>query len=718
MSTTRRDFLSSSFALGVWTLAGMPTPASAQAGPAPASAAPAPGFALWLRLSADGTVTVQSFVSEMGQGTHTSVAQFAAEELDMPLASIKVVPAPMEKAFINPMLGSYATFGSVGTKSSFRLLAPLFSGARTMLLQAAATAWEVAPQSCSTREAHVLHPDGVRRLAYTELLAAAAKLTPPADSRPRRRADWKIIGTSPPRLDIPSKVDGSAVYGIDVRRPGMLVATLMHAPRFGAELQSVDERPARAIRGVVKVVRLPGALAVVATSYWSALKGLRALKPRWSDGPHKNVNSEAIRTELLAAAQRGQGRNFVPDNTAVASALAGAVKTLDISYDVPFLAHATMEPMNAVAEVGPAGAALWLSTQSAQDTQRGVAAALGLAPEQVAIHSQLVGGGFGRRLEHGFAIEAALVAKAIGRPVQLIWSRETDLRAGGYRPAAAARIRIALGADGMPSALRADVANPSLFEYTGLTNGPKSEFDWSVTMGLNEHDYDMKAVQINWTRVDHGVPCGYFRGVGATQNCFFLECSVDRAAALTGIDPLEYRLRMLATKPLVKAMLSKLAERAGWHEPLPAGQFRGIAMNAGNDARSAHIVHISVPAPGRFRIEKIFAVIDVGVVFNPQGVEAQMMGGTVFGLSSALAGEITLRDGQVEQGNFDGYQLATLAQTPPIEVIILGSSTRPSGAGEEGPSSVAPALANALFAATGQAVTRLPLTRAGWQLAG
>ncbi|MBT9503796.1 MAG: xanthine dehydrogenase family protein molybdopterin-binding subunit [Burkholderiaceae bacterium] len=728
----RREWLKSSFALGAWTLGGV-LPATVMAQGAAPPAAAAPGFAVWLRFAPDGRLTVLSNVVEMGQGTHTSVAQIAAEELDLPLNAVAVAQAPVEPAFASPLLRNYASFGSLGLPLSYRELAPVCAAARHLLMQAAAQRWSVAPEACRTADGQVHHPDGKQALPYAQLLAEASRLTPPKDVKPKPRTEWRLMGRSAARGDIPAKVDGSARFGIDVRRPGMLVATLLHAPRFGAELIGLDERPAKAIKGVRQIVKLPGvikgaakgtaAIAVVADSYWTARKGLLALKPRWSDGPHAGTDSEVLRTELLAAAVRGQGVDFdkrddpLMDPPAVAAALADAKQLLDISYDVPFLAHATMEPMNAVAEVGKNGAALWLSTQSAQDTQAGVARALGLQPAQVAVHPQLIGGGFGRRLEHGFAIEAALIARAVGKPVQLIWSRETDMRAGGYRPAAAARVRLALGDDGLPTALRVDGANPSLLAYSGLTNGPPNpELDWTMGMGWTRHDYAVPALHLNWTDVDPGVPCGYWRSVGASQNVFFYECSIDRAAALAGINPLDYRLRLLAKKPQTQKLLQALAERAGWGRPLPAGSFRGLAMSAGNAARSAHVVQLAVLGEGRFRIDKIFAAIDVGVVANPDAVQAQMMGGTLFGLSAALAGEITLKKGGVQQGNFDGYPLVTLAQTPPLDVLVLGNGERPRGAGEEGPASIAPAIANALFAATGKPVTRLPLSRAGWQL--
>ena len=719
----RRDFLRSSFAAGIWTLSLSPALAATSA-----PAAPLPsGFDRGLRFDASGRLTVLSHVVEMGQGTHTAICQIAAEELDLRLDQVSVAQAPVTPEYASARLQppNYATFGSLGLPLSLAEVGSICAAARTLLLQAAAQRWGTSIEACSTKEGQVLHTDGRAPLAYAELREAAARLQPPAKPKRKPRAQWRLLGQSTPRLDLPAKVDGSARFGIDARRPGMLVATLMHAPRFGAELLRLDDRPARAIRGVRRIVRLPGAVAVVADSYWQARQGLLALRPRWSPGPHADTDSEVLREQLLAACQQGQGLSFGSEDdpaikpAAVAEELARAPQLLDLAYDVPYLAHATLEPMNALAEVGPGHAELWLSTQSAQDTQQGVARALGLRPDQVRVHPMLIGGGFGRRLEHGFAIEAALLARAMGRPVQLIWSRETDMRAGGYRPAAAARVRLALGQDGLPRALRVDCASPSPLDHSQLSNGDaKPALDWTVSMGWLGHDYALGPKQLGWTRVDPGVPCGYWRSVGASQNTFFMECTVDRAAALAGIDPLDYRLRLLAAKPQTQALLKALAEAAGWGQALPAGHFRGLAMSAGNAARSAHIVHISLPAPGRFKIEKIYAAVDAGVLINPDAVQAQMTGGTLFGLGAALTGEITLKNGEVQQAGFDSYALLGLAQTPPMQVLALGLGSQPVGVGEEGPASIGPALANALFAASGRPIARLPLSRAGWQLAG
>jgi isoquinoline 1-oxidoreductase subunit beta len=440
------------------------------------------------------------------------------------------------------------------------------------------------------------------------------------------------------------------------------------------------------------------------------------------------LNSVALSATLVRAAAEGRGSAFKSeddprlDAAATDAALARASRVIDVSYEVPFLAHAPMEPLNATAEVQADSAQLWLSTQSQSDTQRGVAAALGLKPEQVVIHSQTAGGGFGRRLEHDFAIEAALIARAVGpgRPVKTIWSREVDMRSGRYRPAAAARVRLALDDQQLPSALRVDMAHPSLLEHSHLSlPAGRDGLDWTAGMGWLRQSYAIPALHLTWTRVEHGVPCGFWRSVGASQNTFFFESTLDRAAHSAGLDPVAYRRRLLAGSPRALAFVDALVARAGWGQPLAPGRFRGFAMSEGNRAIGGHVVEISVPEPesGRFRIERITAAIDAGWVGNPDAVKAQVMGATLFGLSAALFGEITLEQGRVVQGNFDGYPILRLAQVPPLDIVVLANGDRAAGVGEECTPSIAPALTAALFAASGQPVTRLPLTRAGWQLA-
>ena len=725
-TVSRRRFLHSALASGVWTL-GVSALPSVSAQPAAVSAPTPPGFGAWLRFSPDGRVTALTNISDLGQGTQGAIVQIVAEELELPPSAVQIEMAAVRSAFGNRFINGYGTFGSIGYRTAYATLAPVCAAARDMLVRAAAARWSVVASECHAAAGRVLHATSSRSAAYAELLADAAALTPIDKPVLKPRQRWTVLGQSVPRFDIPAKTDGSAVYGIDVRLPGLLVASVLHAPTFGGTLASLDDKPALAVKGVHKVVRLPHAVAVVADGYWPAHKGAQALKPRWRPGPNATLGSAALRDEMRQAAAAGQGRVFPQDMDkrldagSTDKALAQAGRVVDITYDVPFLAHATMEPLNATVRINADSAELWLSTQSQSDTQAGVAKALGLSADQVVIHSQTIGGGFGRRLEHDFAIEAALIARAVGqgRPVKTIWSREVDMRAGYYRPAAAARVRLALGADHLPTALRVDMANPSLLEHSRLSNdGGVEGLDSSAGMGWVGHSYAIAALHLTWSRVERGVPCGYWRSVGASQNTFAFECTLDQAARGAGIDPVDYRRRLLAGKPRELAFVDALAARAHWGQPLKAGHFRGFAMGEANRAISGHVVEISLAGPGRFRLERITAAIDAGVVANPNAVEAQVMGGTVFGLSAALFGEITLKNGQVEQGNFDSYRLVTLAQMPPLDVLVLANAERAAGVGEEAVPTIAPAIANALFAASGRAVTRLPLHRAGWQLAG
>lgn len=714
----RRIFLKSTLLAGTWVLgSSMSSPVSLAAD----VTLPSP-FDFWLRMGSDGRLTAFTTVTNLGQGTHMAIAQIVAEELDMPLDRISIEHAPVVKQFFREWPPGITTFASAGFASAQASIAPACAAARDMLLRAAATAWQVDVASCKTEYASVVHTASRRSVAYVDLLERAALLEPPEKPAIKSPKDWKILGQSVPRADIPARVDGSAVFGIDVQIPGMLVAAVMHAPRFGSSLQAVDDSAAMAVKGVRKVVRLANAVAVVADRYWIAQKALKLLQAQWRDGIHAAINSDDMRKTLLDAVTAGQGMPFprprAQDAVATQQALDTARLVIDSTFDVPFLAHAAMEPLNATVEVDAQGAQVWLSTQSQSDTQRGVAKVLGLLPEQVQIHTQHAGGGFGRRLEHDFVLEAALIAKAAGVPVKTIWSRENDMRAGYYRPITASRIQLALDQNFLPMAIRHDTAGPSLLDYSMVTNGQAIDgFDWSFTMGWLSSSYNLPKFDTRWTRVDFGVPCGYWRSVGNSQNCFFLEHTLEQAARAAGMDSLAYRRRLLAKNPKALAFVDALAERAGWNTPLAKDHYRGFAMNGSRDKLfSAHIVEIAVPRPGQFRLVKITAGINPGAVANPGTVEAQMMGGTLFGLTAALFGEISFKDGQVEQGNFDTYPLLKLAQTPPVDVMVMSSADRPEGVGEEGPPSIAPALANALLAASGKVVRRLPLNKAGWEL--
>ncbi|MFZ6686658.1 molybdopterin cofactor-binding domain-containing protein [Undibacterium sp. SXout11W] len=724
---SRRLFIGSSVVAGAWILGVSNISASndAQAQELKVEPVKSP-FDFWLKFTASDEVIAYTTVTSLGQGTFTSIAQIVAEELTLSMEKIHVEHAPVIAEFHQNRGGvppGITTFGSRGFIAARITIGSACAAARDMLLLAAAQLWQVPLEECILQSGTVYHQSTRRLLAFSQLFDIAATLPVPQKPKVKEPKDWQVLGKSTPRADIPSRVNGSAIFGIDVMPQGLLYAAVIHAPRFGESLVGVDQRPALKLKGVHKVVVLFSAVAVVADSYWTATVALKLLKPVWRASNKPVLDSEQMSAALLDAVTKGDGLPFPSarrqnvDGTA--AALTKAAHIIDTTFEAPFLAHATMEPMNATIEVSRNRAQVWISTQSQSDTQRGIAEALGLKVEQVTLHSQHVGGGFGRRLEQDFAIEAALIAKDIGVPVKTIWSRENDTRAGYYRPMTTARLRLALDEQFMPMALRTDMASPSLLAYSKVTNGPAIKgYDWSTIMGLFGLAYPIPTMDTRWDNIDFGVPCGYWRSVGNSQNTLFIEQTLELAARAAGEDSIAYRRRLLRNHPRALGFINQFAAHAKWDAPLMPNSFRGFAMNGtGEDLYSAHIVEIEVIAPGKFKLSKIFAAIDPGIVANPKMVEAQMQGGTFFGLSAVLFGEISFKDGMVEQGNFDTYRLMQMSKTPTIDVLVMSQGTEIAGVGEEGPPSIIAAVANALLAAGGKPIVRLPVNYSGWELA-
>ena len=716
----RRELLRSLLLGGAWLL-GPETPAEAAGTAHPTGAqgtvdAP-PSLTPWLRFEPDGQVVAYTNVADIGQGTWAALRRAVAHQLALPFEAVRIAPAPVDSAYFNILTRNYATFGSLGLRSGVATLEPAAALARTLLEQAAAQRWGIARALCVARDGRVWAGD--RSLAIAELLQDAARLPVP-DGQPVLREGAPL---PPPQADrARERVNGQLRYGIDHRLPGQRFAATQHAPRFGAQLMALrNEAAVRRMPGVLQIVRLPRAVAVVASSSWQALQAAQALQPVWSAGRAPQLSSDTLREQLRAAAQRGEGvtlaspREPAFNAEATAAALAGAAQTVDLLFDVPFLAHLPMEPLNATARVDDTAVEVWVSTQSPSDTRAAVARHLQRPLAQVQIHPLIAGGGFGRRLEHDWVLEAVSVAAALpGQPVQLLWPREAELRAGYFRPAVAARVRVALDAGGAITAIRTDSANPALIEHTGLVNGPTTGPDWTVGMGWRRQPYAIPALHLTWTRIDPGVPCAYWRSVGASQNQFFYECALDVAARRSGQSPLALRERLLAQQPRALAFLHALARLGGWEEPLQPGRFRGLAMGAANGSLSGHVVEIEWRGAQRYRLVQIAAAIDAGAVHDRTAVEAQLMGGTVFGLSAALHGEVPIAAGGVMQSNFHDHRLLRLAELPPLKLAVVPSSAPAGGVGEEGVPTIAPAIANALFAATGKPITRLPLARAGW----
>ncbi len=716
----RRDFLK---VLGTSALViAIPALAATGAGTG-AGAGAAPALAGWLRIAPDGAVTILSNTSEIGQGSGTGIAQLIANELDIDWRHVRIEMAPVDAQHINAGWGEYATYGSGAISRQFDALRRAGAQARAMLIGAAAKLWQVPAADCDSDAGYVVHRAGGKRLAYATLSIAAAQLPVPETPTLMPKERWRFIGKEIQRLDLPAKVDGSAQYGIDVRQPGMLTATILQCPNFGGRLARVDPAPALAMAGVRHVVPLDDAVAVVADSYWRAKKALAALQPVWDLSQAPQRDSAEYDAALLAAATAG-GDLFVSRKAsktkeqivaAYDSASRSAVRSVGQTYTFPFLSHATMEPMNGTARVDAKSAELWLPTQSQSGTRDAVAKLLGFAPEAVTVHTTLSGGGFGRRIECDFALQAAAIAKATGATVKLIWSREEDMRHDFYRPAAAVRLTAELDARGMPLAMRLDSAAESLQEHSSLGNDLKGKLPVDPSGLTAVPDcYGIGATMLCARTIDAGVPVGYWRSVAASQNIYAYESFIDELALAAGMDPVAYRRRLMKPDARELRVLEAAVAQSGWDRPVP-GRHRGLAIDTANGSVVAHVVELSVDG-GNVKLHRITTVADCGIAVNPNSVRAQVEGGIAFALSAAFYGEITLRKGAVEQANFNDYRLISLVDMPPVQVILLDSQAAPGGMGEEAVGPLAPALANALFAATGKRVRALPLSKAGFRL--
>ncbi|MES2150691.1 MAG: molybdopterin cofactor-binding domain-containing protein [Pseudomonadota bacterium] len=677
----------------------------------------------WVRIAQNGVVTLLSNTSEIGQGTGTALAQILANELDLDWRTVRIEMAPIASEYFNEQWGEYATYGSGGVRGQFDGLRLAGAQARNMLISAAAHRWGVAPIECDTETGVVVHRASNRRITYGQLASAAAKLPVPAAANTPLMSmrHWRFIGKDIARLDIPSKVDGSACYGIDVQLPGMLIAAIIQSPRFGGKLIDVDPAPALSIRGIQRVVKMPDAVAVVADTYWIARKGLAALKPNWDDSDSSHDSSSAYSQALLDGVSGGgvvapPKGSTVEEVTAVYfKAMSEADHAIESTYAVPFLSHATMEPMNATAHVSAGSAVLWLPTQNQSAALEATAKELGLSPLNVTIHTTLSGGGFGRRIETDFVLQAVRIARHFDVPVKMIWSREEDMQHDFYRPAAAIKLIAGLDAGGLPVALRFDIACESLLYYSGGGASRQRALPVDRTaIGAPPDYYQIPVVLLAAKTIDIGVPVGYWRSVALSQNAFAYECFIDELAYYAQKDPVEYRRSLLLDGGRERHVLDVVARHSGWERPAMRGRYRGVALARANGSVVAHVVELSVDGRSEVRIHRITTAIDCGTAVNPRNIRAQIEGSVAFGLSAAFNGKITIRDGAVEQSNFHDYPLIHMADMPPVQVVILNSSEKPGGAGEEAVGPIAPAVANALFAATGRRIKTLPFCDAGF----
>jgi isoquinoline 1-oxidoreductase subunit beta len=649
----------------------------------------------------------------MGQGVATSEPMLIAEELEVDWRQIRVEFAPVAPAYVNPIFHTQGTGGSTSTKAFFVPLREAGAAAREMLRQAAAAKWRVPVSECKAIDGRITHRSG-KSASYGALADAAARLPVPAYVPLKPSSAWKLIGKPTRRLDTPAKVDGGARFGIDVRVPGMLIGTIAHCPVFGGTLKAVDDKPALVVKGVKAVVKLSNAVVVIGNGYWPAKKGLMALKPQWNDGTNATLDSARI-AALLHQELTTEGAIAESSGDAVA-AMRQAAKTVDVTYTVPFLAHATMEPMNATADVRADGCEVWAPLQIQGSAQRAVAGVLGLQPERVKINTTYLGGGFGRRGEVDYILQAVMVSKAVGKPVKLIWSREEDIQHDYYRPVSLARLRAGLDGAGKVTAWDFKIVSPSIMARV-FPQRVRNRLDPSSVEGAIDSPYAPANRRIEYMMKEVGVPVGFWRSVGNGISGFYVEGLIDELAHAAGRDPLTFRRDLLAHSPRHLAVLDKAAAMANWHQPPPTGHFRGIAMHQAFGSIVAEVVEISIGKDG-LRVHRVDCAVDCGLAVNPSTITAQMQSGIVFGLTAALFGEITLKQGRVQQANFDTYPMLQIAQMPAIEVAIIQSGNKMGGIGEPGVPPIAPSLVNAIFAASGKRLRSLPIIKQGITIAG
>lgn len=658
----------------------------------------------WLRIDVENAITVLVDRSEMGQGVYTSLTQLLAEELEVPLQAIRVVAAPVGAVYVNALLGAQITGGSTSVRDAWEKLRKAGAQARTMLVQAAAAYWGVDAAKLRVEGGTVVN--GNKRLTYGELAENAAKLPVPAEVTLKPAKDFKLVGKPQKRIDTASKVDGSAIYGIDVKLPGMLHAALAQPPTLGGALDRFDAKAAEAMPGVKKVLATGSGVVVVADHYWQARKALAAVRISWKGGPNAGLSTEGIRSRLRKAAAR-PGRDVRKEGD-VPAALKTAAKVVQATYELPLLAHATLEPQSCTADVRDDSANIHVNTQTQQVAQGTVAALLGLKPEQVFIHTTLLGGGFGRRLEVDFLTAAVEASKAVGKPVKVIWTREDDTTHDAYRPPAYDQISGALDAQGNLVAWQLHLTGPSITARM-FPAVVETALDPFAVEAAQNYPYDVPNIAITYNREEIGINVGYWRSVSHALNCFVAESFMDELAHAAGKDPYAFRAALLSKQPRYKRVLDTAAEKAGWGKA-PAGHFHGIALMEGYGTYMAQVAEVSIEG-GAVKIHRITCAVDCGSVVNPNIVDQQIHGSILFGLTAALWGEITLAGGQVQQKNFDSYRLLRLPEAPPIDVHVIDSTEAPGGLGEPGTAVIGPALANAIFAATGKRLRALPISR-------
>jgi isoquinoline 1-oxidoreductase subunit beta len=662
----------------------------------------------FIRIDHAGKTTLVMPQVEMGQGVYTAVAMILAEELDADYAQVTLEHAPPnDKLYGNPIFGIQVTGNSNSIRAFWKPLRNAGAAARAMLVQAAAGQWQVDPASCSASNGKVTHGATGRVLAYGDLVDAASSVPVPQSAPLKDPKDFTLIGKSLKRLDTPNKTDGKAVYGIDAMLPGMKFATLAQSPVFGGKVAHVDDSAAKTVPGVQKIIVLDDLVAVVGDHMWAAKKGLDALVITWNEGANAKVSSADIWEDLRAASKKdGVVAKSKGD---VAKGLSQGDK-FDAEYELPFLAHAPMEPLNCTVHVTPGACEVWVGTQVVSRAQADAAKAAGLPLDKVTVHNHLLGGGFGRRLEADMVATAVRIAKQVDGPLKVVWTREEDIRHDVYRPVYRDVISAAL-LNGKIVAWKYRVTGSSIMARW-LPPAFQNGIDIDAVDSAVDIPYDIQSLQVEYVRAEPpAVPTGFWRGVGPNNNVFAIECFIDELARKAGTDAIDFRRGMLGNSPRLKAALDLVAEKSDWDQPLPARAGRGVSVQPSFGSFIATVVEAEVDNYGEVRLRRVTSAVDTGIAVNPDTIVAQLQGGLIFGLTAALYGEITIENGRVRQSNFNDYRMLRIDEVPKIDVHVIKSGEDPGGIGETGCTAGPPALRNAIYAATGVALRRLPIDR-------
>ncbi|KAB0634211.1 aldehyde dehydrogenase [Burkholderia stagnalis] len=662
----------------------------------------------FVQIDRNGQVTLVMPKVEMGQGVYTSLPMLIAEELEVPLSNVTLDHAPPnEKLFADPLLGGQLTGGSTSIRYAWEPMRRAGATARTLLVGAAAKQWNVDPAACRAENGEVLHPPSGRRASYGQLANAAAKLPVPKDVALKKPADFKLVGKPVKRLDSPEKVDGTAQFGLDVRLPGMLYAVIVNSPVFGGTVASIDDTAAKRIGGVRQVVRADNAVAVVGDHTWAAKRGASALVVKWNEGAGAKVSTKDIAADHARAADSAKGAVARKDGD-VDKAFANAKTRVDAVYEQPLLAHATMEPVNCTVHVRPDGCEIWLGTQVPTRALDAVQRITGFPREKIVVNNHLLGGGFGRRLEVDMVEQAVKIAKQVNAPVKVIWTREEDIQHDMYRPYYYDRISAGLDANGKPVAWRHRIVGSSILARFAPP-AVKDGVDPDAVEVSAELPYDLPNQLVDYVRQEpRHVPTAFWRGVGPTRGTFVVESFIDELAAQTKTDPVQYRRALLGKTPRARNVLDVATKAAGWGAPLPKGQGRGVSVMHAFGSFFSIVVDVAVDG-GDVQVKRVVCAVDCGMAVNPDTIEAQVQGGIIFGITGALYGEITIENGRVAQSNFTDYRMLRIDETPPIDVHIVKSAEAPGGIGEPGTAATAAALSNAIFAATGKRLRKLPV---------